>query len=446
MTHAPTTPSRATTRLLSPLRDFLHTEAAGGVLLAIGALAALVWANSPWSGSYESLWTTDLALSVGDHVLSLDLRHWVNDAAMTIFFFVVGLEITRELATGHLSTRRTAILPAVAAVGGMAVPSLLYLAIAGGDAARGWAVPMATDIALALGVVAVAGRSLPSSLRVFLLGLAIVDDIGAIVVIAAFYSDGVSWGWLAVATGSIAATVAARRWGVRSVGAYVAIGCLLWFALHEAGIHATLAGVAMGLLAPTTPRVPAEYVDTEELLDLSSVESVVATTEMARSSVSVVEWLQHRLHPWTSYVVVPVFALANAGIEISADGLRDAFRSTITWGIIAGLVIGKPLGVLLATKLAVRTGIADRPSGATPTRLLGLGTAAGIGFTVALFITELAFRDEAQRDDAKLAILVASALAAIVAAALLRIGGRERAPQDLAVTADASRSTSASSL
>ncbi len=444
--------SRATARLLSPLRDFLHTEAAGGVLLAIGAVAALIWANSPWSGSYDSLWATDISLAFGDHVLTLDLRHWVNDAAMTVFFFVVGLEITRELATGHLSTRRTAILPAVAALGGMVVPALLYLVIAGGDAPRGWAVPMATDIALALGVVAVAGRSLPSSLRVFLLGLAIVDDIGAIVVIAAFYSDGVSWPWLAAAVASIVVTVAARRMGVRSVGVYVAIGCILWFALHEAGIHATLAGVAMGLLAPTTPRVPAEYVDAEELLDLSSVQSVVATTELARGSVSVVEWLQHRLHPWTSYVIVPVFALANSGIEISAEGLRDALGATVTWGIIVGLVVGKPLGVLIATKVAVRSGVADRPAGSTPARLLGLGTAAGIGFTVALFITELAFRDEAQREQAKLAILVASALAAALAAALLRFGGRaagqptEAEAHDRDATADPSRSTSDSSL
>ncbi len=440
MTHADRRP-RSATRLLSPLRDFLHTEAAGGVLLALGAVIALVWANSPWSGSYDSLWGTDLSLSVGDHVLSLDLRHWVNDAAMTIFFFVVGLEITRELATGHLSTRRTAILPALAALGGMAVPALLYLAIAGGSAANGWAIPMATDIALALGVVAVAGRSLPSSLRVFLLGLAIVDDIGAIMVIAVFYSSGIAWGWLAVAVGSIVLTIAARRLGVAHVGVYILLGAAMWFALHEAGIHATLAGVAMGLLAPTTPRMAAELVDAEELLDLSTVEAARTTTALARGSVSVVEWLEHVLHPWTSYVIVPVFALANSGIEISVDGLQDALRAPLTWGIVVGLVVGKPLGVLLATKLAVRFGVADRPDGSTPTRLLGLGTAAGIGFTVALFITELAFTDVAQREQAKLAILVASALAAVLAAVFLRLGGQDRAS-----TADASRSTSPSSL
>ncbi len=407
-------------RLLSPLRDFLATETAGGILLAAGALVALVWANSPWSSSYERLWASKISVGVAGHTLELDLQHWINDGLMAIFFLVVGLEIKRELTTGHLSSRRSALLPFAAAIGGMVVPAMLYLAIAGGVAARGWAIPMATDIALALGVAAVAAPRLAPPMRVFLLGLAIVDDIGAIIVIAVFYSDGVSWPWLAAALASIVLTVAMQRVGVYNTAAYLVVGAFLWLGLHEAGIHATIAGVVMGLLAPTTARLAPEFVDTEELLDLSSAEAAQATTAIARNSVSVVEWLQHVLHPWTSYAIVPLFALANSGIQINVTLLRHAASSAITWGIIVGLVIGKPLGITLASRLAVRAQWADDPEGATRRTALGIGGAAGIGFTVALFITELAFTDEVQRSEAKLAILVASATAAIIAALLLR--------------------------
>jgi len=407
-------------RLLSPLRDFLATETAGGILLAGGAVAALVWANSPWSASYERLWASKISIGVAGHTLELDLQHWINDGLMAIFFLVVGLEIKRELTTGHLSSRRSALLPFAAAIGGMVVPALLYLAIAGRVASRGWAIPMATDIALALGVAAVAAPRLAPPMRVFLLGLAIVDDIGAIIVIAVFYSDGVSWPWLAAALASIVLTVAMQRVDVYHTAAYVVVGTFLWLGLHEAGIHATIAGVVMGLLAPTTARLAPEFVDTEELLDLSSVEAAQATTAIARDSVSVVEWLQHVLHPWTSYAIVPLFALANSGIEITVPQLRHAASSAITWGIIVGLVIGKPLGITIASRLAVRARWADHPEGATPRSSLGIGGAAGIGFTVALFITELAFTDEVRQSEAKLAILIASVVAAIIAALLLR--------------------------
>ena len=430
-TDIPTTPSGTSAppgppgdsplvRLLSPLRDFLHKEATGALLLAGAAVVALIWANSPWSGSYDSLWSTKMSLSLGDHGLSLDLRHWVNDGLMTIFFLLVGLEIKRELVTGHLSTKRAALLPAMAALGGMVVPAGLYLAIAGSTAPRGWAIPMATDIALAVGVLAVAGSRLPSSLRAFLLGLAIVDDIGAIVVIAAVYSSGVRGVWLVVAVGGVAVVLAARRLGIFVDWIYVLIGVVIWYALHEAGIHPTLAGVAMGLLAPSTPRVRPEYIDADDLADVSSLHQARATTSMAKGTVSSVEWLQHVLHPWSSYLIVPIFALANSGIEISRDGLNDALRSPISWGILVGLVVGKPLGVMLASRLTVRAGVADEPRGATQQQSLGIGAAAGIGFTVALFITELAFEDPARQTEAKIGILVASVLAAVFAALLLR--------------------------
>lgn len=406
-------------RLLSPLRDFLAAEASGAILLAVAALAALVWANSPWRDSYEQLWTSRAAISVAGHSLDLDLRHWINDGLMTVFFLVVGLEIKRELTQGHLAGRRAAMLPIAAAIGGMVVPALIYLAIAGGTAPRGWAIPMATDIALAVGVLAVARNRIPASLRSYLLGLAIVDDIGAIVIIAAVYSTGVRWGWLAAALVGLAVTAAVRWFGVFSTPVYVVLGVVVWYGLLEAGIHPTLAGVAMGLLAPAVPRLRAELVDVDELTNLSDVVAAHSTSELAKHSVSVVEWLQHVLHPWTSYLIVPAFALANSGIQLSGNGVSAALRSPITWGVFAGLVVGKPIGVVLATRLATRSGIADVPEGATRRQVLGIGAAAGIGFTVALFITELAFTDPAQQSNAKLAILIASVLAAAVSIALL---------------------------
>lgn len=428
MNRASRRPRSPLVRILSPLRDFLNTEASGAILLAVGAVVALVWANSPWSGSYTDLWNSRAGITVAGHTLELDLRHWINDGLMTVFFLIVGLEIKRELTEGgHLASRRAALLPGAAALGGMVVPALVYLAIAGSAAPRGWAVPMATDIALAVGVLAVAGDRIPASLRAFLLGLAIVDDIGAIVIIALVYSSGVSIGWLITATVCIGTTLTVKRLGIHWTWIYVGIGAVLWLSLHEAGIHPTIAGVMMGLLAPSTPRLRPELIDSDELTDLSDAGAAHITSELARGSVSVVEWLQHVLHPWTSYVIVPIFALANSGIEISGEGLRAAARSPITWGVFFGLVVGKPIGIVLATRATVRAGAADLPEGSSSSQLLGIGTAAGIGFTVALFITELAFTDPIDRSDAKLAILVASVLAAVVSSVILRSGRREPA-------------------
>ena len=383
-------------RLLSPLREFLATEAAGAVLVAFGAVAALVWANSPWSASYEGLWTTPARVGIAGRSLDLDVRHWINNGCMTLFFLVVGLEIKRELVAGHLATKRAAVLPAAAALGGMVVPALVYLAIAGTAAPRGWAIPVATDIALAVGVLAVVGSRVPPSLRAFLLGLAIVDDIGAIVIIAAVYSTGLRFGWIAVAAAAGVATVGSRRCGVRSIWLYVGCGIVMWFGLHHSGVHPTLAGVVLGLLVPARSRTP------------------------GGGSFPMTERLERLMHPWTSYLVVPLFALANSGIEVSVSRFRDAAGSRITWGVLLGLLFGKPVGIVVATALAVRSNGADMPLGAEPRQLVGIATAAGIGFTVALFITELAFTDPVDRSNAKIAILVASVLAAGLSTVILR--------------------------
>jgi NhaA family Na+:H+ antiporter len=406
--------------MLSPLRDFLATESSGALLLAFGAVVALVWANSPWSGSYEALWSSRGAITIAGHTLDLDLRHWVNDGLMTIFFLVVGLEIKRELSEGHLASPRAALLPGAAALGGMVVPALVYLVIAGGTAPRGWAIPMATDIALAVGVLAVAGDRVPGAIRAFLLGLAIVDDIGAIVIIAVFYSAGVDFVWLLMVAVGVALTVAAGRLGVHLIWIYCILGTFVWFALHEGGVHPTIAGVAMGLLAPATPRLSPDLIDSDQLADLSDVDAAHESSELAKGSVSVVEWLLYVLHPWTSYVIVPLFALANSGISLSATGFGDAFRSPITWGVLLGLLLGKPLGVVFAARSAVRLGLADAPAAGSPRHLAGIGAVAGIGFTVAIFIAELAFVDAADQSNAKLAILVASVMAAIASTAILR--------------------------
>jgi NhaA family Na+:H+ antiporter len=339
---------------------------------------------------------------------------------MAIFFFVVGLEIKREITDGHLSERRAAFLPGLAAIGGMMVPALIYLAIAGSSAPRGWAIPVATDIALAVGVLSVAGKRAPASLRAFLLGLAIVDDIGAIVIIAAVYSTGIAFGWLFAAVFGVIVAVVIRSFGTQSVLAYIVIGGAVWLGLYQGGVHPTLAGVVMGLLAPSVPRHRAELIDIEELPDVSSVEAARVASVTAKESVSVVEWLQHILHPWTSFVIVPIFALANSGIHISADGLRIAAGSAITWGVFFGLVIGKPLGILIATRGAIKFGVADQPEGVSTRQVLGAGSAAGIGFTVAIFITKLAFTDPVEQANAKIAILLASILAAVMSLVFLR--------------------------
>jgi NhaA family Na+:H+ antiporter len=406
--------------VLRPLVDFLHTEAAGGVVLLVAAVVALIWANSPFKDSYNELWHTHLSLTIGHHTLDLDLQEWVNDGLMAIFFFVVGLEIKRELVEGELREPRRAAMPAIAAVGGMVVPALIYLAInANGDGARGWGIPMATDIAMAVGVLSLLGRRVAPSLKLFLLALAIVDDIGAILVIAVFYSGDIRLDALVLAAGIVLVIGLFRRSGVRPISVYVLLGVGLWLAIHESGLHATLAGVILGLMAPTRPIRQRRLIDEEALTDLSSPGAAHETMVLAKESVSVVEYLEHLLHPWTSFVILPIFALANAGIPLSAQALSDAASSPITYGVVAGLVVGKLTGITLFTWLAARLRIGVLPVGVRWLDVVGIAALAGVGFTVSIFVTGLAFSDVDLQNEAKVGILAASAIAATVGSVIL---------------------------
>lgn len=412
-----------------PLREFLRVEAAGSIFLVLAAVAALVWANSPWAGGYVDFWHAHLALEIGDFHLEGSLQHWVNDGLMVIFFFVVGLEIKYELVNGDLRDPRTAALPIIAAVGGMVVPAALYAAIAGGgEAGGGWGIPMATDIAFAVGVLGLLGRRIPSAARLFLLTLAIVDDIGAIAVIAVFYTADLSVVWLAAAVLLLGVVVLMRVLRVWTIPVYLVVGVMTWYALLESGVHATLAGVALGLLTPTGSLLKADVA--REFAQKSLADHELDPDEVHRlrfllvESVPPVERLQHHLHPLSAYVVLPVFALANAGVDLGG-GLGDAVTSSVALGIGAGLVLGKPLGILLACFVAVRLGVARLPRRTTWTQVLGVGAVAGIGFTVSLFIAGLSFPDSpGLTDDAKIGILLASVLAAVVGTVLLLLAPR----------------------
>jgi len=379
--------------VVDPVVEFLHDESAGAIALFVATIAALVWANSPAGDGYAALWSTQAQLGPDGFAIDLDLRHWVNDGLMALFFFVVGLEIKRELVTGELRDRRTAALPAIAAVGGVALPALVFLAItAGGEAAAGWAIPAATDIAFAVGLLAILGDRVSAGARLLLLTIAIVDDILAIAIIAVFYSSGISVAWLAGAVAALLAVVALRRLGVARIIAYVPLGLLVWVAVHESGIHATIAGVVLGLLTPARP---------------------VGGREVLAK-------LEHRLHPVTAFAVIPLFALANAGIDFGGGVLADALASALTWAVVAGLVLGKLVGVTGAGLLALRQGAGTLPEDVGRGQLAGVGAVAGVGFTVSLFIAQLAFDKPALVDQAKVGIFAGSLLSAALGVAILR--------------------------
>ncbi len=415
-----------------PMARFLAQETASGVLLLLATAAALIWVNSPWGETYHQFWETHLSINLGSfHILDLSLHAWVNDALMALFFFVVGMEIKSELVDGDLADPRVAALPAFGAIGGMLVPAALYLVFnAGGEGSHGWGIPMATDIAFAVGVLALVGPKVPHALKLFLLTLAIVDDIGAILVIAVFYTTSISFAWLGLAVGVTVFIVALRPLRVWYQPLYVTLGSIVWFATHESGVHATIAGVALGLLAPARPLLGHRtFEGVEDVLsgDTADPERLRDARFKLRETVPVTTRLTTLLSPWTSFVIVPIFALANAGVALSTDALGGALSSTVTLGIVVGLVVGKPLGIYVFSLAALHLRIAQLPSGLRPVQLLGAGVVAGIGFTVALFIASLAFEDRALAEEAVIGILVASVAATLIGWLILRSVGEDEA-------------------
>ena len=390
------------TRRISPLRDFLQRESTGGLLILAASALGLITANSPLSDQYFAALDTRLSIGADWYVIDLTVLKLINYLLMSIFFFVVGLEIKRELTSGHLASFKRAMLPFVAAIGGMAVPALIYLAIAGSVAPGGWGVPVATDIALAVGLLTMLGTSVAASLRSFLLALAVIDDIGAILIIALVYSTGINFSWLVAAGLALILVSLLKKMRVSSLIVYVLVAFTVWFSLYKTGVHPTLAGVILGLMTPNIVRKESGLEDTDD------------------GSVSVIEWLEHKFHPVSTFLVVPIFAFANTGVEITAESIEGATQSLIAWGIFFGLVIGKPLGVLIAALAAKRLKLADYPEGVNNSSLLATGSAAGIGFTVAIFIANLAFDDTQTQDIAVLAVIAASVTSALLSIILFK--------------------------
>jgi NhaA family Na+:H+ antiporter len=426
-------------RALAPFKRFAEMEAAGGIVLLACTAVALVWANSPWAEAYHHLWELELGFVAGPVEVRSTLHHLINDGLMAVFFFMVGLEIKREVLVGELASLRRAALPIAGAVGGIVVPAALYILLnAGGPGMRGWAVPMATDIAFALGVLALLGDRVPVGLKVFLAALAIVDDIAAVLVIAAFYSEGISWAHLMAAGGLLLLALSANAAGVRRPAAYAIIGVLLWAAVLGSGIHATVAGVLLAMAIPVKTRIDGseflgradlslrEFAAEEESASpilanpaqLSALHELERLTERAQSPLA---RLEHALHGIVAFGVMPLFALANAGVSLEGGELGPMLANPITTGVILGLLAGKPLGITLAAWLAVRTGLAALPERVTWRALHAVAWLGGIGFTMALFIAGLAFPGRPELlANAKLGILAASLVAGLAGWLLLR--------------------------
>ena len=376
------------------LRDFLARESSSGFFILIAAGLGMLVANSALSSKYFSALETQIVLGEGTFSIDLTVQKVINYLLMTLFFFVVGLEIKRELTSGHLASVKKALMPFIAALGGMTVPALIYLAIAGRVDAGGWGVPVATDIALAVGLLAIIGSKVPESLRSFLLALAVIDDIGAILIIAFVYSAGVAYTWLLASVLLIVWILIMKRGGVRSTFIYFLAGACLWFALYKTGVHPTLAGVILGLLTPNIPR---------------------------NESVSVIEWLESKLHPISSFLVVPLFAFANTGVQITSETIDKALSSPVAWGIFFGLVAGKPIGILASSLAASKLKLAHLPVGAGKGLVTATGSAAGIGFTVSIFIAHLAFDNRQTEEIAILAVILASLVSALISVIAFKV-------------------------
>jgi NhaA family Na+:H+ antiporter len=423
----PRLPRAPIDRIVRPINRFLHVEAAGGIVLLTCTVVALVLANSRFGEEYLAIWATKVGIKIGSFEMVHSVKHWINDGLMAVFFFVVGLEVKREMVLGELRDIRRAALPIAAALGGMIVPAGIYLAFQWGEpGARGWGIPMATDIAFVVGCMALLGPRIPHILRVMVLSLAIVDDIGAIVVIAVGYTESLDGTWLFLGFVGIVVVRIMAHLGVRSFGAYTIVGAFVWLAFHESGVHATIAGVILGLLTPAKSWVStglfgrfltsaSDVVHGGSFNQLSNrAQEVRNFLRAARESVSPLEYLEAALHPWSSFVIMPIFALANAGVVFHVSDLGDPIAMAV--GI--GLAVGKPVGILVFSWLAVKLFLKELPEGLTWGGILGAGCLAGIGFTMAMFIASLALEAELL-DFAKVGVLGGSALSAVIGSILL---------------------------
>jgi Na+:H+ antiporter, NhaA family len=440
-----------------PLERFLSIEAASGVLLLLTAAAALAWANSPWHESYHALWHAPLGIRIGAFVFERPLEWFVNDGLMAIFFFLVGLEIRREVHCGELSDWRRAALPAMAALGGMLAPAAIYLVLAGSPETRsGWGTPMATDIAFAVGILTLLGKRVPAALRVLLLALAVIDDLGAIVVIALFYSSGVEIGGILLAALGLGSILLMQRFGVRAKLSYLPSSLVAWAGVYLAGVHPTIAGVAIGLITPVRAWLGPEgfvagvrkeiaQLETAQQRSLSphALAGSLRHVDVARrEALSPAESLIHTLHPWVAFGIMPVFALANAGVSLLGGHSFEGASWRIVAGIACGLVLGKPIGVLLACWLTLRSGLGRLPAGVTARHLVVLGIVAGVGFTMALFVAQLAFSEAGLLAAAKVGVLIASAVAGLLALLLGRaLLSPKLAPRAAATADEAEAST-----
>lgn len=426
------------TRQLSPWEKFLHAETTAGILLFAGAVIALVWANSPWASSYHHLWENHLAISLGSYSIDKDVHHWINDGMMAMFFFVVGLELKREIMSGELSNPRKAILPLMAAVGGMVVPALLYaLFNHNGVGAGGWGIPMATDIAFALGILALLGKRVPLSLKVFLTALAIADDLGAVLVIAFFYTSEISFVNLGIGVFFMVILLVANYLGIRKSLFYGIVGIGgVWLAFLMSGVHATIAGVLAAMAIPARPKID-EIAFTNAmdklvnhfksippndvtLLEPAQYQALHKINELTLEAATPLQRLEYNLHPWVAYLVMPLFAFANSGIELSSSVFNVTFFEGVSMGIVCGLLVGKLVGVFGSTWLMCRFELSELPSDLTWSHVFGMGLLAGIGFTMSLFITNLAFDDANLIREAKVGIFTASAISGSLGYLVLR--------------------------